>query len=116
LKPSEKPQRIGDDMSDEALLAHYVELERFTETNGESWADGFVRVQFKKAVLERMGGDGAQVDADLLSGLYHRFPTRHDEPPLCVVCGTPSLSPGKYGEFCRPLLMKLLRKQRNSHE
>jgi hypothetical protein len=54
-KPSDEAQRIGDDLSDEALLAKYVELERFAETNGESWADGFVRVQFKRAVLKRMG-------------------------------------------------------------
>lgn len=51
-------------MSDEALLAAYVERERFAEANGESWADGFVRVQFKKAVLARMA---VPVDSDDLS-------------------------------------------------
>jgi hypothetical protein len=47
-------QKIGDGMSDEELLAKYVELERFAETTQESFADGFVRVLHKKAVLARM--------------------------------------------------------------
>jgi hypothetical protein len=50
---------IGEGMSDQELLAQYVELERFAETNGESWADGFARVQFKKAVLARMPERGS---------------------------------------------------------
>ena len=41
-------------MTDAELLAKYVELERFTEAHGESFADGFVRVMHKKAVLLRM--------------------------------------------------------------
>ena len=47
-------KHIDDGMSDGELLATYVGLERGAETSGESWADGFVRVQFKKCVLARM--------------------------------------------------------------
>lgn len=47
-------KKIGDGMSDEELLAKYVELERFAERTQESFADGFVRVQYKKAVLARI--------------------------------------------------------------
>jgi len=54
-KPNEETiSTVDAGMSDEELLAKYVELERFAEVNGESFTDGFVRVLHKKSVLARM--------------------------------------------------------------
>jgi hypothetical protein len=59
-------------MTDAELLAKYVELERFTEAHGESFADGFVRVMHKKAVLLRMQSrERENVLRDALERLRH---------------------------------------------
>jgi len=71
---------FDDGMTNEDLLAEYAERERDVGEHGEAWADGYVRVQYKKAVLKRM--------TTAVSELGER--------DVCVVCGnvlTPAQEP-----------------------